>query len=231
MLPLLSPLPGPASEHPSLAAAVGPAVLNGKDSPKHQQPVKNDLSAMPRPSALGSVAGPAGAGVGGVSLSSGLGCWGSQGATMLGPPRLLELVWHGRGVGTGQQVPPESGGPCPGPGAGGILQLWPPTGVMGICQEAAGGPSPVGSHIGRAVEFWRIRGQHGGRGGTWAPNTDNCEFETQLRLILVGASWTRLLTKLPHLEMRILLSGQPRGSAEGLCGNSGHIWQLTGGHH
>ncbi|XP_006742717.1 protein GREB1, partial [Leptonychotes weddellii] len=44
---------GPASEHPSLTAAVGPAVLNGRDSPKHQQLVKNDLSAMPRPSALG----------------------------------------------------------------------------------------------------------------------------------------------------------------------------------
>ncbi|XP_025783244.1 protein GREB1 [Puma concolor] len=44
---------GPASEHPSLATAVGPAVFNGKDSPKHQQLVKNDLSAVPRPSALG----------------------------------------------------------------------------------------------------------------------------------------------------------------------------------
>ncbi|XP_045631992.1 protein GREB1 isoform X4 [Ursus americanus] len=44
---------GPASEHPSLTAAVGPAVLNGKDSPKHQQLVKNDPSAVPRPSALG----------------------------------------------------------------------------------------------------------------------------------------------------------------------------------
>ncbi|XP_053057212.1 protein GREB1 isoform X6 [Acinonyx jubatus] len=43
----------PASEHPSLATAVGPAVFNGRDSPKHQQLVKNDLSAMPRPSALG----------------------------------------------------------------------------------------------------------------------------------------------------------------------------------
>ncbi|XP_012504350.1 PREDICTED: protein GREB1 [Propithecus coquereli] len=44
---------GPASDHPSLSAAVSPAVLNGKDSPKHQQLVKNALSALPRPSALG----------------------------------------------------------------------------------------------------------------------------------------------------------------------------------
>uniref|UniRef100_A0A8C9JWB6 Growth regulating estrogen receptor binding 1 n=1 Tax=Panthera tigris altaica TaxID=74533 RepID=A0A8C9JWB6_PANTA len=52
-VPLGAQQAGPASEHPSLAAAVGPAVFNGKDSPKHQQLVKNDLSAMPRPSALG----------------------------------------------------------------------------------------------------------------------------------------------------------------------------------
>ncbi|XP_039086980.1 protein GREB1 isoform X3 [Hyaena hyaena] len=47
------PASGPASEHPSLTAAVGPAVFNGKDSPKHQQLVKNDPSVLPRPSALG----------------------------------------------------------------------------------------------------------------------------------------------------------------------------------
>nr|XP_004665741.2 protein GREB1 [Jaculus jaculus] len=44
---------GPASDHPSLTTATGPAVFNGKDSPKCQQLVKNNLSAMPRPSALG----------------------------------------------------------------------------------------------------------------------------------------------------------------------------------
>nr|XP_020144248.1 protein GREB1 isoform X3 [Microcebus murinus] len=44
---------GPASDHASLSAAVGPAVLNGKDSPKHQQLAKNALAALPRPSALG----------------------------------------------------------------------------------------------------------------------------------------------------------------------------------
>ncbi|XP_014647659.1 PREDICTED: protein GREB1 isoform X1 [Ceratotherium simum simum] len=44
---------GPASDHPSLTAAVGPAVFNGRDSAKHPQLVKNNLSAVPRPSALG----------------------------------------------------------------------------------------------------------------------------------------------------------------------------------
>ncbi|XP_016075192.1 PREDICTED: protein GREB1 isoform X4 [Miniopterus natalensis] len=44
---------GPAPDHPSLTAAAGPAVLNGKDSPKQQQLVKSKLSAVPRPSALG----------------------------------------------------------------------------------------------------------------------------------------------------------------------------------
>ncbi|KAM8931421.1 protein GREB1 isoform 5-T5 [Lycaon pictus] len=52
-IPMGAQQAGPASEHPSLTAAVSPAVLNGKDSPKHQQLVKNDPSAMPRPSALG----------------------------------------------------------------------------------------------------------------------------------------------------------------------------------
>ncbi|XP_012659146.1 protein GREB1 [Otolemur garnettii] len=44
---------GPASDHPSLSTAMGPAVFNGKDSPKHQQLAKSTLSALPRPSALG----------------------------------------------------------------------------------------------------------------------------------------------------------------------------------
>ncbi|XP_055984444.1 protein GREB1 isoform X1 [Sorex fumeus] len=46
---------GPASDHSSLAAAVGPAVFNGRDSPKQQQQqlVKTSLSALPRPPALG----------------------------------------------------------------------------------------------------------------------------------------------------------------------------------
>uniref|UniRef100_A0A2I2Y5L4 Growth regulating estrogen receptor binding 1 n=1 Tax=Gorilla gorilla gorilla TaxID=9595 RepID=A0A2I2Y5L4_GORGO len=44
---------GPASDHPSLNAAMGPAVFNGKDSPKCQQLAKNNLLALPRPSALG----------------------------------------------------------------------------------------------------------------------------------------------------------------------------------
>ncbi|XP_004696096.1 protein GREB1 isoform X1 [Echinops telfairi] len=44
---------GPASDHPSLAAAVGPAVFNGRDSPKQQQSVKTSLVSLPRPSALG----------------------------------------------------------------------------------------------------------------------------------------------------------------------------------
>ncbi|XP_027629398.1 protein GREB1 [Tupaia chinensis] len=55
-----APQGGSASDHPSLAAAVGPAVFNGKESPKHQPLAKNNLSALPRPSALGilSNAGP-----------------------------------------------------------------------------------------------------------------------------------------------------------------------------
>ncbi|EDK98478.1 gene regulated by estrogen in breast cancer protein [Mus musculus] len=44
---------GPASDHPSVTTATGPAVFNGKDSPKHPQLVKSSLSALPRPSALG----------------------------------------------------------------------------------------------------------------------------------------------------------------------------------
>ncbi|KAM4804030.1 protein GREB1 isoform X1 [Urocitellus parryii] len=44
---------GPAPDHPSLTSASGPAVFNGKDSPKHQQLAKSSLSAPPRPSALG----------------------------------------------------------------------------------------------------------------------------------------------------------------------------------
>ncbi|XP_045700496.1 protein GREB1 isoform X3 [Phyllostomus hastatus] len=44
---------GPASGHPPLTVATGPAVFNGQDSPKHQQLVKSKLSAVTRPSALG----------------------------------------------------------------------------------------------------------------------------------------------------------------------------------
>ncbi|XP_036080524.1 protein GREB1 isoform X5 [Rousettus aegyptiacus] len=46
---------GPVSDHPSQTAATGPAVFNGKDSPKTQQLVKNKLPATPWPSALGVV--------------------------------------------------------------------------------------------------------------------------------------------------------------------------------
>lgn len=45
-----------------MATATGPAVFNGKDSPKHPQLVKNSLCAAPRPTALGSAADPGGAG-------------------------------------------------------------------------------------------------------------------------------------------------------------------------
>uniref|UniRef100_A0A480ZFI0 Protein GREB1 isoform X1 n=1 Tax=Sus scrofa TaxID=9823 RepID=A0A480ZFI0_PIG len=55
-IPLGALQAGPASDHPALTTAVGPAVFNGKDSPKHQPPVKNHLSAVPRPSALGILA-------------------------------------------------------------------------------------------------------------------------------------------------------------------------------
>ncbi|XP_071077684.1 protein GREB1 isoform X4 [Desmodus rotundus] len=44
---------GLASGQPPLTAGTGPAVFNGKDSPKHQQLVKNKLSAVTRPLALG----------------------------------------------------------------------------------------------------------------------------------------------------------------------------------
>lgn len=54
-------LSGPASDHPSVTTATGPTVFNGKDSPKQPQLAKSSLSAVPRPSALGSAAGPGGA--------------------------------------------------------------------------------------------------------------------------------------------------------------------------
>nr|XP_036882464.1 protein GREB1 isoform X3 [Manis javanica] len=44
---------GCAASHPSLAAAVAPAVFNGKDSPKHQQLAKTNPVAVARPLALG----------------------------------------------------------------------------------------------------------------------------------------------------------------------------------
>lgn len=113
------------------------------------------------------------------------------------------MAW-GWGVWTDQQVPPKSVGPC---------------------------PVSRGLGIRRAVEFLRNRVQHGVMGRTWAPKSEKCEFETQLWLLLVGGSWTSLLTKLlPHLEIRVLLPGQPRGSDEGLHGDSGHFQQLTSGH-
>ncbi|XP_017657979.1 protein GREB1 isoform X2 [Nannospalax galili] len=53
IVPVRAQQAGPASDHPSLTTVTGPAVFNGKDSPKHPQLVKNNLSALPRPSALG----------------------------------------------------------------------------------------------------------------------------------------------------------------------------------
>ena len=58
MVSPLSLLSGPAPDHSALTAALGPAVFNGKDSPKHQPLVKNRLSAVPRPSALGNLDRP-----------------------------------------------------------------------------------------------------------------------------------------------------------------------------
>ncbi|EPY75608.1 hypothetical protein CB1_001616093 [Camelus ferus] len=54
------PIPGtnPSAPLGAAQAAMGLAVFNGKDSPKHQPLVKNNLSAGPRPSALGSFARP-----------------------------------------------------------------------------------------------------------------------------------------------------------------------------
>uniref|UniRef100_G1TT63 GREB1 N-terminal domain-containing protein n=1 Tax=Oryctolagus cuniculus TaxID=9986 RepID=G1TT63_RABIT len=49
---------GAASDHPSLSAAPGPPLFNGRDSPKHQQLPKSNLPVPPRPAALGSIAGP-----------------------------------------------------------------------------------------------------------------------------------------------------------------------------
>lgn len=82
---------GPASEHPALTAALGPAVFNGKDSPKHQPLVKNRLSAVPRPLALGNLDRPIRGE--GALLCSGPRWWrmGDGGAATLGPLSLLEL--------------------------------------------------------------------------------------------------------------------------------------------
>ncbi|XP_062066115.1 protein GREB1 isoform X2 [Lepus europaeus] len=44
---------GAASDHPSLSAAPGPPLFNGRDSPKHQQLPKSNLPVPPRPAALG----------------------------------------------------------------------------------------------------------------------------------------------------------------------------------
>nr|KAF6446884.1 growth regulating estrogen receptor binding 1 [Rousettus aegyptiacus] len=72
---------GPVSDHPSQTAATGPAVFNGKDSPKTQQLVKNKLPATPWPSALGSMPVP-----GVLPLSGSRRWWGDVGAVLLGPP-------------------------------------------------------------------------------------------------------------------------------------------------
>lgn len=88
-LSLLS-LPGCAASHPSLAAAVAPAVFNGKDSPKHQQLAKTNPVAVARPLALGRLACP------GVLLSLGQGVMVGEGgsrshcAVTAEPPGLLE---------------------------------------------------------------------------------------------------------------------------------------------
>lgn len=88
-LPSFSLLSGPAHDHASLTAAVGPAVFNGKDSPKHQLLVKHSLSAAPRPSALGSLACP----VRGLTLLWVKTVAGREdgGAPVPRPPSLLEL--------------------------------------------------------------------------------------------------------------------------------------------
>ncbi|XP_069871310.1 protein GREB1 [Dipodomys merriami] len=52
-LPVGAQQAGPACDQALVTAAAAPAVFNGKGSPKHQQPVKNSLLALPRPSALG----------------------------------------------------------------------------------------------------------------------------------------------------------------------------------
>uniref|UniRef100_A0A2K6ERI1 Growth regulating estrogen receptor binding 1 n=1 Tax=Propithecus coquereli TaxID=379532 RepID=A0A2K6ERI1_PROCO len=105
---------GPASDHPSLSAAVSPAVLNGKDSPKHQQLVKNALSALPRPSALGSAACPGRPGGPTVLWATARG--GTE-TTGQGPLSLLEPGVASLRVRPGQQVPREPAGLCPGPRA------------------------------------------------------------------------------------------------------------------
>ncbi|XP_072491340.1 protein GREB1 isoform X2 [Notamacropus eugenii] len=48
-------LTGTVSDHPLHMSAVSPAVFNGKESPKHQQLVKNHLSVPTRPSVLGTL--------------------------------------------------------------------------------------------------------------------------------------------------------------------------------
>ncbi|XP_056669470.1 protein GREB1 isoform X7 [Monodelphis domestica] len=48
-------LTGTTSDYPLQMSAMSPAVFNGKDSPKHQQLVKNNLSVPTRPSVLGTL--------------------------------------------------------------------------------------------------------------------------------------------------------------------------------
>uniref|UniRef100_A0A2K5QC43 Growth regulating estrogen receptor binding 1 n=1 Tax=Cebus imitator TaxID=2715852 RepID=A0A2K5QC43_CEBIM len=105
---------GPASDHPSLSAAMGPAVFNGKDSPKCQQLAKNNLLTLPRPSALGSAACPGHPGDPALLWAN---ARGGMGAAGLGPLSLLESGVASMRVRPGPQVPPESVGLGPGPGA------------------------------------------------------------------------------------------------------------------
>lgn len=142
-LPSFSLLSGPAHDHASLTAAVGPAVFNGKDSPKHQLLVKHSLSAAPRPSALGSLACPVRGPYSALGQDGGgAGGWGSPCAEAPEPPGIGGL---GRRVRPGQQVPPESVGLCSGPGTGGGPGFGPRLGWW-VCL-----PSTVGAPYGRVT--------------------------------------------------------------------------------
>ncbi|XP_058524249.1 protein GREB1 isoform X2 [Ochotona princeps] len=48
---------GPPSDHPSLSAAPGPPLFNGRDSPEHRQLTKKNPPAAPRPPALVCIPG------------------------------------------------------------------------------------------------------------------------------------------------------------------------------